>query len=225
MATLAVPEINFKQGDANSFDPLCTIGDREDPAGDHLARLRVARSAGRRAPPSFRSLSPPRLRTSASTATITPCRLRRLRVSAGRLLLRSAHDFGPGGVALGFDPAPSCANDGGYILCDAWLRTAFLYPPCSDDYRLLCAGNVGMIPRTAADGKHRIRLVAELQPDMRFVPLPEGCKLPRTPAMRTPQAKYRCVNVSDGELTFVQIHDDAAGAPSMIMISMWTLQF
>ncbi|BAH90984.1 Os01g0245700 [Oryza sativa Japonica Group] len=214
--------------------------------------------------------------------------------SAGGLLLRgarrSAHDFGPG-VALGFDPAPSCTNDGGYILCHATLRMAYLYPPCSDEYRLLCAGNVGMIRRTA-DRDHPIRLLAELQiesgngihratllryshelggwastkvnyppgrrswcgdgvivhagmlwwvdlsfglltcdvfaakPDMRFVPLPEGCKLPYS--SDADHAKHRCVNVSDGELAFVQIHDyDTAagrGAPSTIMISMWTLQ-
>uniref|UniRef100_A0A0D9Y603 DUF1618 domain-containing protein n=1 Tax=Oryza glumipatula TaxID=40148 RepID=A0A0D9Y603_9ORYZ len=82
--------------------------------------------------------------------------------SAGGLLLRGArrraHDFGPG-VALGFDPAPCCANDGGYILCHATLRMAFLYPPSSDEYRLLCAGNV----RREPDGDHPIRLLAELQ--------------------------------------------------------------
>uniref|UniRef100_A0A0E0MTT7 Uncharacterized protein n=1 Tax=Oryza rufipogon TaxID=4529 RepID=A0A0E0MTT7_ORYRU len=39
---------------------------------------------------------------------------------------------------------------------------AYLYPPCSDEYRLLCAGNVGMIRRTA-DRDHPIRLLAELQ--------------------------------------------------------------
>uniref|UniRef100_A0A0E0D6R0 DUF1618 domain-containing protein n=1 Tax=Oryza meridionalis TaxID=40149 RepID=A0A0E0D6R0_9ORYZ len=216
MATLAVPENNFKQGDANSPATTSPAFEWRDPPG------------GGRLPPL--DLCLPRASGLLPRPRRSPlCRLRRLRVSAGRLLLRSAHDFGPGGVALGFDPAPSCANDGGYILCDAWLRTAFLYPPCSDDYRLLCAGNVGMIPRTAADGEHRIRLVAELQPDMRFVPLPElrdasyrvlrRCEPPKP-------IKYRCVNVSDSELTFVQIHDDAAaGAPSMIMISMWTLQF
>uniref|UniRef100_A0A0D3FP02 DUF1618 domain-containing protein n=2 Tax=Oryza TaxID=4527 RepID=A0A0D3FP02_9ORYZ len=225
MATLAVPEINFKQGDATRLILYVrSVTARTLPETTSPAFEWRDPPGGGRLPPL--DLCLPRASGLLPRPRRSPlCRLRRLRVSAGRLLLRSAHDFGPGGVALGFDPAPSCANDGGYILCDAWLRTAFLYPPCFDDYRLLCAGNVGMIPRTAADGKHRIRLVAELQPDMRFVPLPEGCKLPRTPAMRTPQAKYRCVNVSDGELTFVQIHDDAAGAPSMIMISMWTLQF
>uniref|UniRef100_A0A0E0JGA6 DUF1618 domain-containing protein n=1 Tax=Oryza punctata TaxID=4537 RepID=A0A0E0JGA6_ORYPU len=275
-----VPNVSSSDGDFKAGDHLAF--DWRDPPGVSLLTLRQSDSVS--VSPAPQDFCPDRDDHPYVVAVD----------SAGGLLLRgarrSAHDFGPG-VALGFDPAPSCANDGGYILCDALLRTAFLYPPCSDDYRLLCAGNVGMIRRTAADGEHGIGLLAELQtepgngihratllrysqelggwasrkvnyppgrrswcgdgvivhagmlwwvdlsfglltcdpfaarPDMRFVPLPEGCKLPYS--SDADHAKDRCVNVSDGELTFVQIHDDDAadrGAPSVIMISVWTLQ-
>uniref|UniRef100_A0A0E0JGA3 DUF1618 domain-containing protein n=1 Tax=Oryza punctata TaxID=4537 RepID=A0A0E0JGA3_ORYPU len=69
----------------------------------------------------------------------------------------------------------------------------------------------------AFDERHR---VPGIPPDLRFIPLPDGCELPPGTADLD---KCRCVGLRGADLRYVQIHKRDGDGDGDPVVSMWTL--